>query len=116
MNAAVLGGLVEQWVWRCELVATEYQLRPSTNLKFEIDELVSQAETQARLLQATGVRFLADVEGRLALAAYIAQLSARAMAEEHAGPALIRADRVEALRALSSAFGVAADRAGSLAS
>jgi len=35
MNAAVLGGLVEQWVWRCQKVATQYQLRQPIDLKAE---------------------------------------------------------------------------------
>ena len=110
MNAALLGGLVEQWVWRCELVATEYQLRPSTDLKCEIEKLVEQAFEQARLLQATGSMFLAKVEGRLALTAHIASVSELLLTEQAVEPALNAAGRVEALRALTNAFGHAADR------
>ena len=51
MNAAVLGGLVEQWVWRCQKVATQYQLRQPIDLKAEVEKLVGQAEVQARLLK-----------------------------------------------------------------
>ena len=54
MNAAVLGGLVEQWVWRCQKVATQYQLRQPIDLKAEVEKLVEQAEVQARLLEASG--------------------------------------------------------------
>ena len=111
MNAAVLGGLVEQWVWRCELVATEYQLRPATDLKSEVDKLVGEAEEEARRLNAAGMAFLARVEGRLALTAHVAGLSDLLFCdEEPAEPALNAAGRVEALRALTSAFGLAADR------
>ncbi len=110
MNAALLGGLVEQWVWRCELVATEYQLRPSTDLKSVVDKLVGEAEQEARRLNSTGVTLLARVEGRLALTAHVAGLSDLLFADEPAGPALNAAGRVEALRALTSAFGHAADR------
>src|SRR4051812_35549848 len=75
MNAALLGGLVEQWVWRCELVATQYQLRPSTDLKLEIDTLVGEAVQEARRLNGIGLTFLARIEGRLALTAHVAGLS-----------------------------------------
>ena len=110
MNAAVLGGLVEQWVWRCELVATEYQLRPATDLKSEVDRLIGAAEEEARRLNSTGVAFLARVEGRLALTAHVAGLSDLLFSEEPVEPALNAAGRLEALRALTSAFGHAADR------
>ena len=110
MNAALLGGLVEQWVWRCELVATQYQLRPSTDLKFEIDKLVDAAEQEARRLNGAGVTFLARVEGRLALTAHVAGLSDLLFSDAPAEPALNAAGRIEALRALTSAFGHAADR------
>ena len=110
MNAALLGGLVEQWVWRCELVATEYQLRPATDLKHEVETLAEQALVQARALQASGSTFLARIEGRLALTAHIASLSVLLLTEQAAEPALNAAGRVEALRALTNAFGLAADR------
>jgi hypothetical protein len=109
MNAALLGGLVEQWVWRCELVATQYQLRPSTDLNSEIDKLVDEAEQEARRLNSTGVTFLARIEGRLALTAHVAGLSNLLFADA-TEPALNAAGRIEALRALTSAFGQAADR------
>ena len=115
MNATMLGGLVEQWVWRCELVATEYQLRPSTDLKREIEKLIEQAEDQARLLQAAGAMFLATVEGRLALTAHIAGLSSLLSSAEAYDPALNAAGRVEALRLLTHAFGHAADRLDAVA-
>jgi hypothetical protein len=115
MNAALLGGLVEQWVWRCELVATEYQLRPSTDLRREVEMLVEQAVEQARLLQATGSMFLAKVEGRLALTAHIASLSELLLTEQAAEPALNAAGRVEALCSLTHAFGLAADRLEAMA-
>jgi hypothetical protein len=115
MNTAVLGGLVEQWVWRCELVATEYQLRPATDLKSEVDKLIGEAEEEARRLNSAGVTFLARVEGRLALTAHVAGLSDLLFADEPAEPALNAAGRVEALRALTGAFGHAADRLGARA-
>ena len=74
MNAAVLGGLVEQWVWRCQKVATQYQLRQPIDLKAEVEKLVEQAEVQARLLEAGGPAFLATVESRLDIRAHIAKL------------------------------------------
>jgi len=43
MNAAVLGGLVEQWVWRCQKVATQYQLRQPIDLKAEVEKLAGPA-------------------------------------------------------------------------
>ena len=44
MNAAVLGGLVEQWVWRCQMIVTQHQLRQPIDLQAEVDKLVGQAE------------------------------------------------------------------------
>jgi len=37
MNAAVLGGVVEQWVWRCQKIATQYQLRQPIDLRAEAE-------------------------------------------------------------------------------
>ncbi len=74
MNAAVLGGLVEQWVWRCQKVATRYQMRQPIDLQTEVEKLVGQAEVQARLLEAGGAAFLAKVESRLHITAHIAEL------------------------------------------
>jgi hypothetical protein len=77
MNAAVLGGLVEQWVWRCQKIATQYQLRQPMDLQGEIEKLVGQALVQARLMQESGPVFLAKVESRLGITAQIAALPAR---------------------------------------
>jgi hypothetical protein len=74
MNAAVLGGLVEQWVWRCQKIATQYQLRQPIDLQAEVAKLVGQAEVQARLLEANGPVLLAKVESRLGISAHIAEL------------------------------------------
>jgi hypothetical protein len=115
MNAALLGGLVEQWVWRCELVATEYQLRPSTDLKREVETLAEQVLALARGLQSSGTLFLARIEGRLALTAHTASLSVLPLAEQAAESALNAAGRVEALRALTDAVGRAADRLEAIA-
>jgi hypothetical protein len=67
MNAAVLGGLVEQWVWRCQMVVTQHQLRQPIDLQAEVDKLVGQAEVEARKLQEGGSAFLAKVGSRLDL-------------------------------------------------
>ena len=74
MNAAVLGGLVEQWVWRCQMVVTQHQLRQPIDLQAEVDKLVGQAELEARKLQEGGSAFLAKVGSRLDLRAHIAEL------------------------------------------
>ena len=59
MNGAILGGLVEQFVWRCQKLATQYQLRQPVDLPAEIAKLVEQAETRARALDADGPLLLA---------------------------------------------------------
>src|SRR5262249_5539325 len=110
MNAALLGGLVEQWVWRCELIATQYQLRPSTDLKREIDRVVVEAEQEARRLNTNGVTFLARIEGWLALTAHVAGLSNLLFSDAPVEPALNAAGRIQGLRAPTGAFGHAADR------
>jgi hypothetical protein len=110
MNASVLGGLVEQWVWRCQMVATQYQFRQPINLKSEVDRLVEQAETQARLLQASGALFLSKVESRLDITAHIAELPEPLNPEKLTDPMLNALGRAEALHALADAFGHAADR------
>ena len=74
MNTTVLGGLVEQWVWRCQMIATQYQLRQPINLQAEVTRLVEQAEAQARALAAAGPVFLAKIESRLDITAHIAAL------------------------------------------
>ena len=71
MDAAVLGGLVDQWVWRCQMVVTEFQLGRPIDFKGEVETLVAQAEKQARLLDGDGLVLLVKVEDRLAtLGAY----------------------------------------------
>jgi hypothetical protein len=109
MNAAVLGGLVEQWVWRCQKVATQYQLQQPMDLKAEVEKLVGQAVVQARLMAASGPVFLAKVESRLDVTAHIAAFPEPSDAAGNA------AGRVEALHALADAFGSAADRLKSAA-
>ena len=64
MTATVLGSLVEQWVWRCQKVATQYQLRQPMDLRAEIEKLVGQAVVQARLMETNGPIFLAKIEMR----------------------------------------------------
>jgi hypothetical protein len=115
MNAAVLGSLVEQWVWRCQMVVTQYQLRQPIDLKAEVEKLVGQAEVQARLLEATGPIFLAKVESRLDLRAHIAELPAPLVSGKPSDPALNVAGRAEALHVLADAFGDAARRIRSAA-
>jgi hypothetical protein len=105
MDAAVPGGLVEQWVWRCQMVATRYQLRQPIDLKMEVEKLVGQAETQARLMQADGSAFLSKVETRLDVTAHIA-----VQPDKVADPLLNVLGRAEALHALADAFGHAAER------
>jgi hypothetical protein len=110
MNAAVLGSLVEQWVWRCQKVATQYQLRQPIDLKAEVEKLVEQAEVQARLLEASGPVFLATVENRLDIRAHIAKLPEPLAPEKLTDPVLNVLGRAEALHALADAFGNAAQR------
>lgn len=111
MNAAVLGGLVEQWVWRCELAATQYQLRPSIDLKAEVDTLVQQAEVEARRLKSHGPLFLARLESRLARTADYACAAIAGEPDAVAAPRPNVEVRAQALCALVWAFGLAADRA-----
>jgi hypothetical protein len=110
MNAAVLGGLVEQWVRRCQLVATQYQLRYPINLKTEVEKLVEQAERQARLLEDSGPLFLAKVESRLDITAHIAGMPEPLRPDKLTDPERNSLGRAEALHALANAFGDAADR------
>src|SRR5229473_1650865 len=102
MNAAVLGGLVEQWVWRCQKIATRYQLRPAIDLQAEVEKLVGEAEARARGLAASGPLFLATVASRLEMRAHIAELPAPL--------ALDAVGRAQALHALARAFHGAAGR------
>jgi hypothetical protein len=110
MNAAVLGGLVEQWVWRCQMVATQYQFRQPINLEAEVEKLVGQAEMQARLLEASGALFLSKVESRLDITAHIAELPEPLSPDKLTDPLLNSLGRAEALHALADAFGLAAAR------
>jgi hypothetical protein len=73
MDAAILGGLAEQWVWRCQMVATEFQLGRRIDFKDEVAALVEQAEKQARLLDGDGLVMLVKVEDRLANSAHMAR-------------------------------------------
>ena len=114
MNAAVLGGLVEQWVWRCQMVATQYQLRQPIDLQSEVEKLIGQAEVQARLLEANGPAFLAKVESRLDLRAHIAALPEPLLPDKLTDPVLNAAGRAEALHALADAFDHAARRLRSI--
>ena len=110
MNAAVLGGLVEQWVWRCQVVATQYQLRQPIDLKAEVERLVEQAETQARQLEASGPVFLAKIESRLDITAHIAELPEPLSPDKLTDPVLNSLGRAKALHALADAFGDAVER------
>jgi hypothetical protein len=109
MNAAVLGGLVEQWVWRCQKVATQYQLRRPMDLHAEIEKLVGEAILQARLMNAGGAVFLARVENRLSITAYIAEMPEPLKPDKLTDPVCNAAGRAEALHALEAAFGRAAE-------
>jgi hypothetical protein len=115
MNAAVLGGLVEQWVWRCQMVATQYQLRQPIDLRSEVEKLVGQAVVQARLLEASGPVFLAKVESRVGITAHIAELPEPLAPDKLTDPVLNVMGRAEALHALADAFGHAAERLRSAA-
>jgi hypothetical protein len=110
MNAAVLGGLVEQWFWRCQKVATRYQLRQPIDLKSEVDSLVGQAVLQARLLEASGPLFLARLERRAGLTAQIAELPEPLMPDKLTDPELNSIGRAEALYAFADAFGQAVEQ------
>ena len=115
MNATVLGSLVEQWVWRCQKVATQYQLRQLMDLRAEIEKLVGQAVVQARLMEANGPIFLAKIEMRLGVTAHIAELPDPLAPNKPPDPLRNLAGRAEALHALADAFGSAAERLKSAA-
>jgi hypothetical protein len=110
MNAAVLGGLVEQWLWRCQMIATQYQLRQAVDLAGEIDKLVAQAEAQARQMQASGALLLSRIERRLGITAHIAELAEPPPAAAPEQAVLNLPSRARALHALADAFGRAAQR------
>jgi hypothetical protein len=115
MNATVPGSLVEQWVWRCQKVATQYQLRQLEDLRTEVEQLVGQAVVQARLMQEGGPIFLAKIEMRLDVTAYIAELPDPLAPNKPPDPLRNLAGRAEALHALADAFGSAAERLKSAA-
>jgi len=115
MNGVVLGGLVEQWVWRCQKLATQYQLRQPIDLPAGIAKLVEQAEAQARVLEADGPVLLARIETRLAKSAHITGLPDPLAPEKLTDPALNATGRAEALHALANAFAGAAERLRSAA-
>jgi hypothetical protein len=110
MNAAVLGGLVEQWVWRCQKLATRYQLRQPMDLKREIEHLVGQAVAEAHAMGVNGAVFLARVEGRLDITAQIAVMPEPLKPDKLTDPVSNSAGRAEALQTLADAFGAAAQR------
>jgi len=91
MNGAILGGLVEQWVWRCQKLATQYQLRQPIDLPAEIDKLVGQAEAQARALEADGPVLLGRIETRLAKSAHITALPDPLVPDKLTDPVVTRA-------------------------
>ena len=108
MDAAVLGGLVDQWVWRCQMVVTDFQLGRPIDFKGEVETLVAAAEKQARLLEGDGLVLLVKVEDRLAVSAH--------MARRHGLPLLDKVDtsnlcgRADALHVMAAAFGGAVER------
>ena len=108
MDAAVLGGLVDQWVWRCQMVATEFQLGRPIDFKGEVETLVAAAEKQARLLDGDGLVLLVKVEDRLATSAH--------MARRHDLPQLDTVNtsnlcgRADALHVIAAAFSGAVQR------
>ena len=108
MDAAVLRGLAEQWVWRCQMVVTEFQLGRPIDFRGEVETLVAAAEKQARLLDGDGIVLLVKVEDRLETSAH--------MARRHELPrpeAINPADlscRADALHVLAAAFGRAVER------
>jgi hypothetical protein len=108
MNATVLGGLVEQWVWRCQKLATRYQLRQPMDLQAEVERLVGEAVVEARSLAASGPIFLAKIENRVGITAHIAELPEPLKPDKLTDPICNAAGRAHALRALADAFGNAA--------
>ena len=108
MDAAVLGGLVDQWVWRCQMVVTEFQLGRPIDFKGEVDTLVAQAEIQARLLDGDGIVLLVKVEDRLATSAHMARR--RDLPRGEMFDPVNLTGRADALHVLASAFSRAVDR------
>ena len=108
MDAAVLGGLVDQWVWRCQMVVTEFQLGRPIDFKGEVETLVAAAEKQARLLDGDGLVLLVKVEDRLVTSAHMARRRGLPRADLIDPTNLT--GRVDALHVLAAAFGRAIDR------
>ena len=108
MDAAVLGGLVDQWVWRCQMVVTDFQLGRPIDFKGEVEMLVAQAEVQARLLDGDGLILLVKVEDRLATSAHMARRRGPSRSDVLDPTNL--SGRVDALHAVAAAFGQAVDR------
>ena len=109
MNAAVLGGLVDQWIWRCQMVVIDYQLGRPIDFRGEVERLVEQAEKQARLLDADGLVLLVKVEDRLATSAHMAKRREPLRADPLTDPSNV-AGRADALHAFADAFGGAVER------
>jgi hypothetical protein len=109
MNSAVLGGLVDQWIWRCQMVVTDYQLGRPIDFLGEVERLVQQAEQQARLLDADGLVLLVKVEDRLATSAHMAKRREPLSPDRLSDPANV-AGRADALHAFADAFGGAVER------
>ena len=108
MDAAILGGLVDQWVWRCQMVVTEFQLGRPIDFKGEVETIVSQAEKQARLLDGDGIVLLVKVEDRLATSAHMARR--RDLPRLEVFDPINLTCRADALHVLAAAFGRAVDR------
>ena len=108
MDAAVLGGLVDQWVWRCQMVVTDYQLGRPIDFKVEVESLVAQAEKQARLLDGDGLIMLVKVEDRLAASAHMARRRGLPRIDV-LDPTNLRG-RADALHVVAAAFGQVVDR------
>ena len=108
MDAAVLGGLAEQWVWRCQMVATDFQLGRPFDFSREVEKLVRQAETQARLLD-DGLLLLVKVEDRLAMSAHMARGRTPPCLGQDGDPTNV-SSRADALHAIADAFGGAIRR------
>ena len=108
MDAAVLGGLVDQWVWRCLMVVTEFQLGRPIDFNGEVETLVAQAEKQARLLDGDGLILLVKVEDRLATSAHMARR--RNLPRSDVLDPTNLTGRADALHVLAAAFSRAVDR------
>ena len=108
MDAVILGGLVDQWVWRCQMVVTEFQLGRPIDFKGEVESLVAEAEKQARLLDGDGLILLVKVEDRLATSAHMARR--RGLPRIEAVDPTNLNGRADALHVVAAAFGRAVDR------